>query len=549
MVTVLCGVSIAAIVEVHPGMSIQQAVDSSSNGDTVLIFEGDYAGTVVLYGKTLTIGSEFLLDGDPFHIEGTIVTPDSARQDTHSCFVYAYGEQVGGRLVGLLLSGGTGTLWNESGTPAGGVVHICSSAVAIENCVIENGISPYGGGIGLLRRQIHQPVSSLQLASCTIRNCTCSNWGGGLYAVTSAASLMNCTFQNNASGIGGGGIDFIAECSVIVESCSFHNNWGVTGGAVLGHNQGSIRDCYFEENGGIDLPGLIVSHMRAGGTGLVITNNLFRDNIGGHLAVLLGQFGTPGTSRFFGNVFEGNVATEITGTLGLIQCTGDIAYNVFRNNFNIGGGAIYSVDFGTPHIHHNWFEGNVSDSDSGGSVLVCANRSIPQVDSNAFVGNFGQTITRWHEPSWHPTIHAENNWWGHPSGPHDPVRNPTGQGDTLIEDSVLFIPWLTEPPDTTMPNAVEDDERPSIPRTWELMEIYPNPFNATVQIVLAGFTNSDFEITLHNLLGQQVDVIHVGAMAGGHISYTAPFTLSSGVYFLKASDRNSIQSKKIILMK
>jgi hypothetical protein len=39
------------------------------------------------------------------------------------------------------------------------------------------------------------------------------------------------------------------------------------------------------------------------------------------------------------------------------------------------------------------------------------------------------------------TIDAQNNWWGHKSGPFDPVDNPDGQGNR-VSQRVNYIPWL-----------------------------------------------------------------------------------------------------------
>jgi hypothetical protein len=41
-------------------------------------------------------------------------------------------------------------------------------------------------------------------------------------------------------------------------------------------------------------------------------------------------------------------------------------------------------------------------------------------------------------------VDARFNWWGDPTGPHDPVLNPSGLGDS-ITDHVTFEPWLIEP--------------------------------------------------------------------------------------------------------
>jgi hypothetical protein len=68
-------------------------------------------------------------------------------------------------------------------------------------------------------------------------------------------------------------------------------------------------------------------------------------------------------------------------------------------------------------------------------------------------------------------------------------------------------------------------------------------------MVFAGFTRDDFRLTLHNLLGQQVDVIHSGALTGGELHYRANPSLASGVYFVRASARDAVQTEKIIFLK
>jgi hypothetical protein len=89
----------------------------------------------------------------------------------------------------------------------------------------------------------------------------------------------------------------------------------------------------------------------------------------------------------------------------------------------------------------------------------------------------------------------------------------------------------------------------AIPATWVLADVYPNPFNSSLIMVLAGFARDDFEIGLYNLLGQHVDVVHRGALTGGQIHYLAPPYLASGVYLLSARDKQSVQTKKVILLK
>jgi hypothetical protein len=192
------------------------------------------------------------------------------------------------------------------------------------------------------------------------------------------------------------------------------------------------------------------------------------------------------------------------------------------------------------------FTGNIALNPEQASVISSVSRARPSADSNLIFQNFGETIR--YVMDYHVTLDARNNWWGDASGPYHPTLNPFGQGDTILSDSVLFIPWLTSPPDTTMPSSL-DHRSAEVVSTWRLLAVYPNPFNSEIRLVLAGFTQDDFRLTLHNLLGQQVDVIHSGSLTGGEIYYRANLSLASGVYFVRASARDGVQTEKIIFLK
>jgi hypothetical protein len=70
-----------------------------------------------------------------------------------------------------------------------------------------------------------------------------------------------------------------------------------------------------------------------------------------------------------------------------------------------------------------------------------------------------------------------------------------------------------------------------------------------VRLVIAGFTGREFRLTLHNLLGQEIAEIAKGPVTGGQIVYNAPASLASGVYFVRATDKSFVQTKKVVLLK
>ena len=101
-----------------------------------------------------------------------------------------------------------------------------------------------------------------------------------------------------------------------------------------------------------------------------------------------------------------------------------------------------------------------SNSISGYTTGIICNNSSPEVTLNTIQNNLEGIFTR---DGSSPVIHnnniagnffglyngddmvmidAENNWWGHASGPYHPTLNPGGLGDE-VSDYVDFDPWLT----------------------------------------------------------------------------------------------------------
>jgi hypothetical protein len=551
-----------ALAEIHfvsPGMSVQEAVNGAAPGDSVVLEDGLHYATVVPYGRDVVIGSRYLLDGDTMHISATVVQPDFSRPDTQSCFVYAYGESPASRLVGLCLANGRGTDYiHTSHNPSGGAVYVVAEEssqanVTMDYCRIEFSRADEGGGIYIRGWGWGSPVGVVMNHS-TISGCSASSYGGGVLTWMGTLTARNCVFKWDTLDTGyfpmPGSALMAVQSHVILDSCEFTLCAGTEAAvAFADFCTGTVGNCSFHENVILYGDGAAAADLLFTYCYLSVNRCHFDLNFSGSPAASLGG---EVPYSFVGNVVENGVATISTGAIGLAGNRGNIGYNIIRNYVNAHGGTINSHSNGMPspqvRVHHNTITGNVSLDTLCPSVLTTIDL-WPLLDSNQISGNSGNTIGP--NPNYpEGIINARNNWWGHPSGPYHPTLNPAGQGDTLLSDSVLFIPWLTEPPDTTMPpNYLTVRERPEIARTWVLMDAYPNPFNQSVTLVLAGFTGQDFEIGLYNLLGQIVDVVHHGALTGGQLHYQAPPWLASGVYLLSARDKHSVQTKKVVLLK
>jgi hypothetical protein len=100
------------------------------------------------------------------------------------------------------------------------------------------------------------------------------------------------------------------------------------------------------------------------------------------------------------------------------------------------------------------------------------------------------------------------------------------------------------------PNIVVSADDAPAPVVDELeLSVYPNPFNSTLNISLDVPLYADVSVSLYDLMGREVDVIYRGRLSSNSISYAAPGTLASGVYFLRASAGARVALSKVVLLK
>lgn len=75
----------------------------------------------------------------------------------------------------------------------------------------------------------------------------------------------------------------------------------------------------------------------------------------------------------------------------------------------------------------------------------------------------------------------------------------------------------------------------------------PNPFGASTNITISLNRQEDVEISVYDITGKEVAVIHDGQLQSGITVLTwTPETLSEGVYFLRINAGGNIQTKKIV---
>ena len=163
--------------------TIQDGINASVNGDTVLVAPGTYQENIVYRGKRIVVSSWFALNSDPAYIQNTIINGSSpAFADSGSCVRIVNGEDSTTVLQGFTLTGGYGTLWqDEHGSfrywEGGGVIIALSSPTVQFNIIRNNNVNRTGGR---------------------------STGGGGIRLGDGAPHIHNNIIMNNAGMYGGG---------------------------------------------------------------------------------------------------------------------------------------------------------------------------------------------------------------------------------------------------------------------------------------------------------------------------------------------------------
>lgn len=126
--------------------------------------------------------------------------------------------------------------------------------------------------------------------------------------------------------------------------------------------------------------------------------------------------------------------------------------------------------------------------------------------------------------------------------------NATNNADGVYIDDII----INVTPDPAL--SVSDSE--IIPLSYELSQNYPNPFNPSTTINFAVPVRSDVKITIFNILGEVVEILHNSNIEAGtySLSFNAANKLSSGIYFYQIiangiDGKNFNQTKKMMLLK
>ena len=225
--------------------TIQEGINASVDGDTVLVAGGTYTGSGNkdndYGGKSIVVMSE---DG----AEATVIDCELDGRG----FYFASGEDTLARLDGF-------TVMNGSDDYGGGI-YCLDSKPTIANCIITKNaaVSSAGDGGGIYCS------SSAVITNCIIsENRTSAEWGGaggGIY-IKSSPIISYCSILNNSTSTDfnynvGGGIYSGTDSSPTIISCIISGNsaGGLQGGGIFCAfgSSPTLANCIISENASVE---------------------------------------------------------------------------------------------------------------------------------------------------------------------------------------------------------------------------------------------------------------------------------------------------------
>ncbi len=184
---------------------IQDAINASTDGDTILVYPGTYYENLNFNGKSITLASLNLLTNDPNYINQTIIDGNYSgsciRVESHEAVI----------IHGLKITHGSGTSYAPGYHVQGGGARIIRSNVEIINCLITENKAGSAGGIQLVESQAF-------LSGTTISHNEAISVGGGIVIATDSTEI-NVAF------------DSVHRCNIFLnfagKGCDIYKNYSI----------------------------------------------------------------------------------------------------------------------------------------------------------------------------------------------------------------------------------------------------------------------------------------------------------------------------------
>ena len=484
----VCPAASATIINIPDDyLTIQQGIDVSTDGDTVLVQPDTYIENINFNGHNIVLGSLFLTTGDTTYIAETIIDGDSSG----SVVIFESGEDSTAVICGLTIQNGFAEY--------GGGIHCNNNS----NCIISHNIISsntaatfYGGqGAGIFCGTDSNPrINNNLISENNAIGQFYPGYGGGIFCLESSPIIVKNTICYNSAGGSGGSIYCLRAYPVIIYNKITGNSAGHSGGIYCADSNPRIVNNTINHNSAVDSGGGIKCFRSSPW----IINNIISgnsaDSSGG--GVLCHYLSNP---ILVNNILWGNTTPEVEDDDNSFP---EITY------CDIEGGWEGEGNIDTDPLFR--------DPDNGDFHLmstVCGDPyDSPCIDTGS------------------PAILDSllDCSWG--LGELRSDMGAYGGGDS----STVGI----------------NDQKPEIPIRFGLSQNYPNPFNATTVIRYALPEAADVRMEIHDIMGRKVETLTDGEKpAGNHTIIWNADDYPSGIYFARLEIGDRSQSIKMVLLK
>lgn len=344
---------------------IQQAIDASDSGDTVIVRPGTYIEDIDFKGKAITVRSE----------RGAEVTTIDGGTGIYATVRFRNGEGPTTVIEGF-------TITNGDCVQGGGILCNESSPTITNNIIVGNKVSKQGGGICCTTRS--SPIitnniigwntsdidggglwieykCSPTITDNTIIGNSASHEGGGIFETFSCSStITNNTIVENLSVGYGGGINCSNSVAAITNNIISSNYSTQTGGGGIACYLGAptIANNIISGNEALFGGGISCHSDNAIITNNIISNNQARSEGGGVKLYISSVIITN-------NTIVGNWAASNGGGIGALYSSPTITNTILWNNTAPLGKEIWAGDTSWPSTV------TMSDSDVEGGQASC----------------------------------------------------------------------------------------------------------------------------------------------------------------------------------
>ncbi len=205
--------------------TIQAAIDSCVNNDTVLVAAGTFTGVgnrdIELRGKRLLLISE----SGP---EQTVIDCQGSVPEPHRAFYIHQGEDSTTVVSGFTVINGHADVAN------GGGMLIDAASPLISDCRFQSNHAYSGGGVACIN-----VTRLVRFADCLFEGNQAANNGGALYTGGSVA-LSTCAAKDNTAGANGGAVHFFSADTSIYGSDTSYADYCIFAGNQAGSNGGAF---------------------------------------------------------------------------------------------------------------------------------------------------------------------------------------------------------------------------------------------------------------------------------------------------------------------